>query len=220
MGIEEMGVWRTVRGRRVFIVDGQMYFGGPEEYARKNPKFVRNSNGKIVRVWLTDGQKDDTIETEKTECRLSYEEEAAIRKYASSESYVWNEKLRSGEPLSEAELRNVAALNAALDKLPVYRGTVIRVLSIDEDSNGLKSFISKHQIGCSVVYPAFTSASTKEGYSDSANIKLYIHSKSGRDFRMFNPEENEILFKIGAKFMVKKSLLENTDRFIAEMEEL
>lgn len=202
MGIEEKGVWRTVRGRRVFIVDGQMYFGGPEEYARKNPKFVRDSNGKIVRVWLTDGQKDDTIETEKTECRLSYEEEAAIRKYASSESYVWNEKLRSGEPLSEAELRNVAALNAALDKLPVYRGTVIRVLSIDEDSNGLKSFISKHQIGCSVVYPAFTSASTKEGYSDSANIKLYIHSKSGRDFRMFNPEENEILFKPNSVFLV------------------
>ena len=64
MGIDEKGVWRTVRGRRVFIVDGQMYFGGPEEYARKNPKFVRDSNGKIVRVWLTDGQKDDTIETE------------------------------------------------------------------------------------------------------------------------------------------------------------
>ena len=200
MGLDEKFVWRTVRGRRVFIVDGQMYFGGPEEYARKNPKFVRDSNGKIVRVWLTDGQKDDTIEKGKTEYRLSYEEEAAIRKYASSESYVWNEKLRSGEPLSEAELRNVTALNAALDKLPVYRGTVIRVLSIDEDSNGLKSFISKHQIGCSVTYRAFTS--TKEGYSDSANIKLYIHSKSGRDFRMFNPEENEILFKPNSVFLV------------------
>lgn len=55
------GVWRTVKGRRVYIVDGQFYFGGPDEYNRKNFQFVKNAGGKIVKNPLTTQDESSTI---------------------------------------------------------------------------------------------------------------------------------------------------------------
>lgn len=51
----EEGIWRTVRGRRVYIVDGTIYFGGKEEYERRkqrknNLNLGKNKEGIIVKV--------------------------------------------------------------------------------------------------------------------------------------------------------------------------
>lgn len=61
---------------------------------------------------------------------LTQEEETAIMKYISSESYVINEKLRNRDNLSTTEQKLVNNLDSALEKMPKYEGTVYRSLSL------------------------------------------------------------------------------------------
>ena len=75
----EEGVWRTVRGRRVYIVDGTIYFGGKAEYdlCKKNnsiPILTKDENGRIIRrtvetSMLTNSEKSAIIEVPVREWR-------------------------------------------------------------------------------------------------------------------------------------------------------
>lgn len=51
-------------------------------------------------------------------------EKSAILKYISSEAYILNEKLRNGSLLSDDDKKLIAGIDAALEKLPKYQGTV------------------------------------------------------------------------------------------------
>lgn len=133
---------------------------------------------------------------------LKEPEKAALLKYISSDSYKLNDKLRRGSALSKADQEMVKNLDAALAKLPEYRGTVYRsitAMGIDD----VDAFIKGHRPGAVVMYPAYTSTSTGV-YDASFPIQFVLQSKSGRDIRAYNASEGEILFGRGARFRVEK----------------
>lgn len=133
---------------------------------------------------------------------LTDEEQHAINQYISSESYVINETLRDGLDLTEYQKEMIKNLDKALDKFPIYKGNVSRSVMLDEES--LKKFIEMHQEGQLIKYKAYTSTTLGTRYNNESNIELYIKSKSGRDIRQFNREEQEILIKRDSIFKVEK----------------
>ena len=133
---------------------------------------------------------------------LNKRETSALQKYVSAASYSLNDKLRRGESLSEAEQRWTKRLDKALDKLPVYEGTVYRSLSSDMIPDKA-AFLAAHEVDAIVTYDAYTSTST-EVYDSDMDIQLVIQSKTGRDMRGINTIEKEILFKRESRFIVDR----------------
>ena len=133
---------------------------------------------------------------------LNKRETSALQKYVSAASYSLNDKLRRGESLSEAEQRWTKRLDKALDKLPVYEGTVYRSLSSGMIPDKA-AFLAAHEVDAIVTYDAYTSTST-EVYDSDMDIQLVIQSKTGRDMRGINTIEKEILFKRESRFIVDR----------------
>lgn len=131
---------------------------------------------------------------------LSDRETRALHAYISSESYKINAPLRAGKPLTEEQQKLVSDLDAALNKLPVYEGTVYRSLSafgiLDMDA-----FMKEYRPEAKKEFLAYTSASTAV-YDENFPIQYVIKSKTGRDLRDYNPGEAEILFPRKTKFRV------------------
>lgn len=126
----------------------------------------------------------------------------AINLYKSAKSYQINSALRGEMPVTP-EIEAIAGdIDRALEKLPVYEGTVYRSLRSDAMPD-TESFLQAHSPGNFVTYPAYTSSGT-EVYDDGMDIQLVIQSKRGRDMRAHNPMEQEVLFKRGSKFYVEK----------------
>ncbi len=133
---------------------------------------------------------------------LSEAEQDAISRYISSESYTLNEKLRSGETLTWQEQEWVKNLDSALDKLPSYQGTVYRSVS-EMGIEDVDAFVNAIPVGETISSPAYTSSGT-EVYDASFPIQYVIQSKNGKDLRLYNPEEAEILFGRNTYFRITK----------------
>lgn len=132
---------------------------------------------------------------------LNEKEEAAVLAYVSGGSYMLNAKLRDGIPLKPHEEELAAALDRALEKMPVYKGQVVRSL-VFHDAESARQFVLQHSEGKSVVYPAFTSASVNPGYHEQPTVLMHIDSKSGRDIRRYNEAEAEVLFPRNTRFFI------------------
>ena len=133
---------------------------------------------------------------------LSEAEQDAISRYTSSESYTLNEKLRSGEALTKQEQEWVKNLDSALDKLPSYQGTVYRSVS-DMGIEDVDAFVNAHHVGGVFSSPAYVSSGTVV-YDESFPIQYVIQSNNGKDLRVYNPDESEILFGRNTGFRITK----------------
>lgn len=131
---------------------------------------------------------------------IDYEEEAALTRYLSFESYGLNEKLRNDIALSQNESEFVKKLDSALDKMPQYKGTVYRSIS-SRNISDIDGFWRIHKTNSTVYYPAYTSTST-EIYDETMDIQYVITGKNGKDIRIYNENEKEILFKRGTYFNI------------------
>lgn len=153
-----------------------------------------------------------SVTKSKNDVKLDDKDIYAINQYKSARSYQINAGLRSEVPLSEADNAIILDIDRAIQKLPVYEGTVYRSLSSDmmEDAEG---FLKKYVPGAIVEEPAYTSVGTQI-YDASMDIQMVIQSKRGRDMREYNPNESEVLFPRGTKFKVVK--LEGTTIFLEE----
>lgn len=145
------------------------------------------------------------IESSKIE--LSDKEQYAINQYIGSESYILNETLRKELKLTEQQKVFINNLDKALDKFPKYEGDVTRSVLLDKDT--LKDFLEKHKSKNNVIYKAYTSTTVGNRYNNVSNVELHIKSKSGKDIRKFNKEEQEILFKRNTKFQIINSKIIN-----------
>ena len=134
------------------------------------------------------------------ETKLTENEKSALNSYISSDSYKINEKLRSGEELSDYEKSIVENLDNALQKMPKHEGTVFRSLDSRVMENP-EEFWKLHQPGAIVGYKAFASSSL-EVYDESMDIQCVINSKNGRDITAFNENEKEILFARNSEFII------------------
>jgi len=56
-------------------------------------------------------------------------------------------------------------------------------------------------------------------YNENENVKLIINSKTGRDMREYNPDENEVLFKRDALFKVI-DIDKNDDKILITLAEV
>lgn len=126
----------------------------------------------------------------------------AINQYMSGKSYALNDALRRGKTLSDSDLRLVLDIDAAISKLPEFKGTVYRSISSDMILD-MDAFRAAHAAGKRVCYSAYTSASTNI-YDDSFDIQMVIESKHGRDMRKLNAMEQEILFTRDTMFEILK----------------
>lgn len=135
--------------------------------------------------------------------KLTNDEQYALNKYLSSESYLLNEALRgnAGKPL-DAHKAWVADLDRALDKMPEYKGVVYRSLS-DFGIQDVNMFMDSYKIGEQKIFTSYISCS-EQVYDESFPIQYVIQSKHGKDIRKQNPAEKEILFKRNSIFWVKR----------------
>ena len=134
---------------------------------------------------------------------LTKDEEGAILRYMSSDSYGLNEALRNGEELSEEDKEWVKNLDNALDKMPYYEGSLQRSLSFFSEE-GLNGFLKDHQAGYVVTYPAYTSMTANDTpYDTNAQVQIILlHTSHGKDIRHYNSNEQEVLYKRDKKFKV------------------
>lgn len=148
---------------------------------------------------------------------LNNNEESAILRYISGESYSLNAKLRNGIKLTSSESIQISTLDSALNKMPKYKGLVERSLILEKED--LIAFAESHTVGTEVLYPAFTSASVGGEYHESSTVLLRIKSKTGRDLRKYNNEEQEVLFSRNCRFHILSAKIENKV-IVLEMEEV
>lgn len=133
---------------------------------------------------------------------LSDDDIASINKYISSDSYLLNYKLRNGINLTKEEEAFKRSVDIALAKCPTYEGIVYRSL-LSSNIESLDEFYKKHSTGNLVFYDAFTSTSLSV-YDDKMDIQMVIESKTGKNISFLNSSEQEVLFKRGSGFLVKK----------------
>lgn len=158
------------------------------EPLKENPKFEEWKKKYVDR------------EPEKPIIKLSEDEKYALNTYISSGAYTLNDKLRHGASLTRAERKLRDELDSALEKMPVYQGTLYRSVS-DFGIEDVEAFIKAHVPGRLWRPPEYLSTST-EVYDESFPIQYVIQSKTGRDIRTFNQREQEILFKRKTSFMI------------------
>ena len=146
---------------------------------------------------------------------LNTEESGSVTRYIGGSPYTLNQKLRDGVELTAEEAQSAAALDAALDKLPIYQGTVTRDL-IFFDLNEHLSFVKKCSESAEFSSSGFMSATTLDSYQDAPHVRMLIQSKTARDLRAFNPDEAEVLFPRNTKFHIVSMYYEG-DTLILEM---
>ena len=139
------------------------------------------------------------------EKELTPDEESAIIRYISSDSYKINESLRNGIELTQDQKEWVEVLDRALEKMPVYEGEVTRSLSFQlQGKEALREFLDEYKIGNIKAYKAYTSTTVGNTYNSNGKVQIKIVSKTGRDIRRFNKGEQEILFERNKKFKIVK----------------
>jgi len=153
---------------------------------------------------------------------LSRDERVAVLSYTYSTYDTVNSILRERQDARqssktaddvEAIAPYVEVLNAALDKLPPYKGTVLRTTS-----SMPSKILAEHQVGSTVTYPAYTSTSMERRLG--AKYNFTIRSETGADLGGYasNTNEQEVLFKPGTRFRITKREKKNGNTYI-EMEE-
>lgn len=195
-----------------------------DEFTKGEKRAERGADGKTSYVpadmtykqWqqkFVDGEKNGLQEdVPDVKIKMTDDERLALNKYLSSESYVLNDKLRRGLELSADERKWADNLDALLDKMPEYHGTLYRSVS-DFNIGNVEAFINSHVVGEPKIFDSYISSS-EFIYDESFPIQYVIQSKYGKDIRLYS-QEHEILFKRNSRFLVTK-----VDGNIIYMEEL
>lgn len=123
---------------------------------------------------------------------------ATVAAYTSSYYKPINYQLRQGQ-MDEHIWENTKALNTALDKMPIAKGTFYRKANLPPDIAAL------YKPGKIVEERGFTSTSMNSG-TWSGDYRYTIHGKTGRRISgiSMHPSEAEVLFKSGTRFKVLK----------------
>jgi hypothetical protein len=148
---------------------------------------------------------------------LTWDDRSALTHYTGLGYEDLNEALRS-DALDASQHARVAALNAALEKLPPYQGPVIRGTNLSPE------VLEEYRPGEIIREDAFLSTTTDTAVARSeafaGNVEFTILSSTGRDISSVSmfPEEQEVLFRSGTFFyVVSKELDPLTGRTVVRM---
>lgn len=148
---------------------------------------------------LAELNADESVKFSVRDYGLTEDEEHAIVSYKSGDSYALNGKLATGGKLTELQRALRAHLDTALEKLPVYRGTVYR--HYDFDSFGgyeaMAEFLQLFRKGKPTNIGNYLSASTvrnEDRTNGEYTVDMVIQSETGRSLNGFGRNtENEVL---------------------------
>lgn len=135
----------------------------------------------------------------KEEYHLTDDEESAIISYKSGDSYTLNGKLTARAELTEYQKKLRDNLDAALEKLPVYRGEVYRHYNFDDFGGfeAMADFLNLFRRGMVANQRGYLSCSTvsnEDRTGGKYTVNMVIQSESGRRLAGFGRNtENEIL---------------------------
>ena len=135
----------------------------------------------------------------KEEYHLTDDEESAIISYKSGDSYTLNGKLTARAELTEYQRKLRDNLDAALEKLPVYRGEVYRHYNFDDFGGfeAMADFLNLFRKGMVANQRGYLSCSTvsnEDRTGGKYTVNMVIQSESGRRLTGFGRNtENEIL---------------------------
>ncbi|BDT95401.1 hypothetical protein IFM12275_53770 [Nocardia sputorum] len=140
----------------------------------------------------------------------------AIGRYTGNSAPL-NMAIRSGDNLTPAQIAERDAMNAALDKCPVYEGPVTRRVDISPED------LARYEPGSTVTEAPFTSASATSSAAKDLPVEMQIWSADGRYIGHHSsvPEELEVVFKTDTPFRVVDKFPDpETGRIIIQMREL
>lgn len=145
------------------------------------------------------GNRNGEVKFSLRDYGLTEDEEHAIVSYKSGDSYALNGKLATGGELTELQRALRDHLDTALEKLPVYKGTVYR--HYDFDSFGgyeaMAEFLSMFEKGKPTPMKSYLPASTvrnEDRTNGEYTIDMVIQSETGRSLNGFGRNtENEVL---------------------------
>ena len=135
----------------------------------------------------------------KEEYHLTDDEESAIISYKSGDSYTLNGKLSARAELTEYQRKLRDNLDAALEKLPVYRGEVYRHYNFDDFGGfeAMRDFLSLFKNGRHIELGGYLSCSimrNEDRTKGKYTVNMVIQSENGRRLAGFGRNtENEIL---------------------------
>lgn len=135
----------------------------------------------------------------KEEYHLTDDEESAIISYKSGDSYTLNGKLTARAELTEYQRKLRDNLDAALEKLPVYRGEVYRHYNFDdfggfEAMRGFLKLFKKDEIVDLHSYLSCSTVRNEDRTGGKYTVNMVIQSENGRRLAGFGRNtENEIL---------------------------
>lgn len=128
---------------------------------------------------------------------ISPHEAISIAAYSGSYYATLNAQMREGV-MTPKQWDFAQSLNKALEKLPNYTGKVGRKTNLPADA------FAKYKPGMVIEERAFTSTSTSSNVWSGTHT-YEIQSKTGKDIEKLSkfPNEKEVLFKSGTRFLVK-----------------
>ena len=132
----------------------------------------------------------------------TYDEIYALNTYIGADSYRINEALRGDLTLDDRLTKVVNDLEKALNKMPNYEGIVTRSVWINNED--IDHFLKDYPIGKKIRHKSFLSTTAGDIYNPEARVQMIIKSKTGKDIRKYNKEEQEILFNRNVDFLVEK----------------
>ena len=161
--------------------------------------YVAFDSSQFKNVTNQNPTEDPDIRYSARDYGLTEDEEHAIVSYKSGDSYALNGKLATGGKLTELQRSLRDHLDTALEKLPVYKGTVYR--HYDFDSFGgyeaMAEFLSQFAKGRAVPMSSYLSASTvrnEDRTNGEYTVDMVIQSETGRSLNGFGRDtENEVL---------------------------
>ncbi|GAM51263.1 hypothetical protein NSK11_contig00108-0001 [Nocardia seriolae] len=133
---------------------------------------------------------------------LTPDEHDAVHRYTDPETDVYsdlNHRLRNELGLDPAQQQLATDMKSALEKLPIYDGTVWRGAHLTAEE------LARYVPGAKVSESSFTSTSRDPRRTFVNNVEFVIHSETGRDISSISarPGEREVLFAPGTTFEVR-----------------
>ena len=103
-------------------------------------------------------------------------------------------------------------LDRALQKVKRYQGNLLRTVDFSDspDQEALEVFLKDYIPDHVVTIPQYWSTSKRDGYNDSASVKIYIlNAKRGRDISAIGLDEAEVLYERNTVFRVRNKKFSN-----------
>ena len=146
--------------------------------------------------------------------KLTDTDRKAIYDYMSAKSYTLNEKLRTGATLSIQEKEFVTSLDTALEKLPFYEGDLQRSLYFYSEDD-IADFVKAYAKGNKITYDEYISTTKGKEYNPEGQVQLYIRgAKKGKNISELNKDEDEVLYKRNASFVIINIIKKNGKYYI------